>query len=501
MTAPQSPLRIAFDPYGWSRDRDLLVAAAELMGILCLDIHIGSPMPDLSLAREIARFCETRGWEFMLNVENVPIGWDMPPAMIRDAAEGGKCLGVVFDECDHRQINTHWEYDRSIDSHLSGKHYFAETEGMTLAQAYEAVLENASQRSRTYRAAGVPWIVSEHLFPAMMHVLARAGFAVAPKVLKETQSAVMLACAAGAAKQYDTELMVDVDEWWHPQLFGHPMKRYASALRLAYWMGPSVVYSEGGRFYQKGWRGAELTDQGKLLRDFATKYVPKHPRPFTFRDLKPTTVIIHFDDTCFDNRQLVLTEFPCPMYGHVPVTQTNTEWLYVWNLLSHGYVRTDSLTHTWETKLPCQRILFTPLNNVAVYDHLAGERELAHAQFIFLTGILISSQTYQAVMRRVREGATCVTPTRLLPPEAGTVKNGSITVIPDGKGTWVIPAEFYQLHYECWRNGPAEKTLRVALDGCLGPEDEWRYRFGEYEVIARMLDNDPDMLDFSLTRV
>jgi hypothetical protein len=494
-----TPLRIGFDPYDWLNDRESLIEGTNMMGISCLDLHIGSRQPDESLARKAAEFCLKNGWEFLLNVEMAPIGWDMPAQMLQDAAKSGKCLGVVFDECDHRQINAHWEFDRFLGHHVAGKHYFAETEGMSLRQAYEAVLDNATRRNAVHRSAGLP-VISEHLFPAMMHVLARAGFTVSTKVLKETQSVVMLACAVGAAKQYGTDLMIDVDEWWHPQLCGHSMKRYHSALRLAYWMGPSVIYTEGGQLYQKGWHGLELTDQGRHLRDFAAKYVPEHPWPFTFRDLRPTTAIIHFDDTCFDDRQTRLTEFPCALYGHVPADRINTEWLYVWNLLTHGYVRTDSLTHTWETKLPCQRILFAPMNNVVVYDHLAGDRELQDVDFIFFTGIEISPRTYAAVSRRVKEGATCVTPARLLPSEAGPLKASEITIIRDGKGKWVVPADFYQLHYECWRNGPAEEQLRDALEGLLGPEDEWRYRFGDQQVIGRMVDNDPDVLEFGLQK-
>ncbi len=58
-------------------------------------------------------------------------------------------------------------------------------------------------------------------------------------------------------------------------------------------------------------------------------------------------------------------------------------------MLSHGYLRTDSITHNWETKLPIARSLFAPLNNVVVYDHLATDRGLEGVEWIFLTRVAV----------------------------------------------------------------------------------------------------------------
>jgi len=485
-------------------DVETLVRQTELLGVQHVDLHVtghGGAIPDERQLLEAAETCRAKGWTFVLNIEGSPLGWDLTPTMMVGVRETALCQGVLLDECDWQQLNAHWVLPQTENYNYREKHYFVETEGMGLQAAYEAVLAEAMRRNQRYLSAGLPRLASEHLYPVMMHVLARAGFAISPKVLKETWGPVMLAVALGAAKQYGTDLWVDVDECWHPERFGHPMTRYQSGLRLAYWMGASIIHTEGGRLSVPGGRGLELTLQGGNLRQFANVYVPEHPRPYTFRDVRPTTAIIRFDDTCFDIRQRSLGEYPGPMYGHIPVEDTNTEWLHIWNLLSHGYLRTDSISHNWETKLPIARSLFAPLDNVVVYDHLADEEDLRGIDWIFLTGVEIPPTTLAAVQRRVRAGATCVTPARFLPAEVQSRSADMVTLIPDGTGNWVVPKDFYWLHYECWTNGPRDPQLRNALDGLLGPEDRLQYRFGDQQLRARMVEGDPDLLEFALVPV
>jgi hypothetical protein len=482
-------------------DIETLVRETDLLGVQHIDLHVthfGTHKPDEDRILEVAEVCRAKGWTFVLNVEFSSLGWDLSSSTIADVRKTGLCKGVLLDECDWQQINTHWVLPQTDYYQYKEKHYFVETEGLSVQTAYEAILAEATRRNQYYLSAGMPRLASEHLYPVMMHVLARAGFAICPKVLKETWGPVMLAVALGAAKQYDTDMWVDVDEWWHPERFGHPMKRYQSALRLAYWMGASIIHTEGGRLCVPGYRGLERTPHGDNLRQFAKTYVPEHPRPYTFRDVRPTTAIIRFDDTCFDIRQRSLGEYPGPMYGHIPVGDANTEWLYIWNILSHGYLRTDSITHNWETKLPIARSLFAPLNNVVVYDHLADDKDLAGIDWIFITGIEIPEQTFAAVERRVQAGATCVSPMRFLPPAAQAQCQDMVTIIPDGSGKWVVPKDFYWLHYETWTRGCRDPKLRNALDGLLGPEDCLQYTFGEQQLHVRMLDGDPDLLEYGL---
>jgi hypothetical protein len=480
---------------------DEIVRKNELVAVRDMDLHLfrGPKQCAEAQLHEILETCRKRNWTFALNIECLPVTAELPPAMLADVVAGGRCRGVVFDECDWLQINAHWKLVEKWGARGSGNHYFAETAGLSLDAAREAVLDGAARRAKPYLDAGVPCVASEHLFPVMMHTMARAGLTISPKVLKETWSPAMLACALGAARQYGRDLWVCVDEWWHPQLHGHPMSRYRSALLLAYWMGASTIYTEGGDLFALDYGGGlALSEQGRVLKRVAHQYVPEHPRPYTFRDVRPTAAIIRFDDTCFDIRQRSPGEYPGPLFGHIPAEPVNMEWLTIWNLLSHGYARTDSLSHNWETKLPVARSLFMPLNNVVVYDHLVTDELLKGVDWIFLSGHTMPAETFEAIARRVRAGATCLLPTRMLPAAAQSQKWDDVNILPDGAGRWVSPRDWYSLHYEPFANGPCDRALREALEGALGPDDSLHYTFGDSRLIGRMINGDPDNLEFTV---
>jgi len=496
---------------------DILVKENEEVGLTHFDMHTVRGGCEASEEEMLGfiELCRRKKWTFAINVEGRPMGWMAPPRVLAAAKESGRCLGIVFDECDHNQIDIHvkWKSNR-----FDGIHYFAETEGMTLDEAYEAVLQAATQKRRKYDQAGVGPVMSEHLYPAMMHLLARAGFAICPKILKETWGPLMLAAALGAARQYDRDLWVCVDEWWHDQWLGHPMNRYRSALLMAYWIGASGIVTEGGDLFKRHnglaipesvpaspaeyidlyTRNIVLSQQGSIVQKFANDYAPDNPRPYTFRDVRPTAAIIRFDDTCFDTRQRIASESPGPLYGHIPAEEVNAEWLTIWNYLTYGHVRTDCLTHNWETKLPASRSLFLPLNNVVVYDHLVSEELLDGIDWLFLSGHEIPEETLQAVGTRVRAGATCLTPARFLPASARAQKWDDVTIIGDGAGRWVVPRHWYSLHHEPWTNGPADRTLREALEGSRGPEDRMQYVFGDSCLRVKMINGSPDDLEYTV---
>jgi hypothetical protein len=357
------------------------------------------------------------------------------------------------------------------------RHFLAETEGLDLAAAREAVLSSLRKSNQACTAGGKPAAV-EFLFPVMMHTSALAGLTVSPKILKETCGPAMLAVAMGAARQYGVDFWVDVDYWWHNETIGHSAERFRSALLLAYWSGASQVYVEGGaRRSDNHPVGQEIE---AVYQDFLRDYVPDHPRPYSWRDFDPKTAIIRFDDTCFDERQKYLGEYPGPLYGHVPAGPENTEWLSIWSLLSHGFIRTDSVSHQWEARRFGCRTLFVPLDNVAVYDHEVSYETLAGLRLIFLTGTMISDNTMRAVQRCVKEGAMCVLPPRLAPADSGLATVEEVTRVEDGSGQWLVVPEFYRLHYECFCAGPMLSTLREAFEGLIGDGDHLAYDFGEW---------------------
>lgn len=450
------------------------VARAGLFGVDFVDLHFGGQLDLLPAALDA---CEGAGLRYVLNFERAPIGWT-PPAELKERLQGRPWfLGFMLDEADHMQLNAHWPV---VDYYgYEDEHFLAETEGMDLISAQRAVLSALRSRHEACRVGGKAAAV-EFLFPVMMHTAARAGLNVSPKILKETCGPAMLAVAMGAARQYGVDLWVDVDYWWHNEAIGHSAERFRSALLLAYWSGASLIYVEGGARWARGHPVGEAIEAA--YADFIRHYAPAHPRPFTWRDLRPRTAIIRFDDTCFDLRQRYLGEFPGPLYGHVPAEEENAEWLSIWSLLSHGFVRTDSLSHQWEARRFGSRTLFVPLDNVVVYDDEVGYETLEGLRLIFLTGVKLSEATLEVVGRRVREGALCVLPPRLAPAESGLRQVREITRVADGAGAWLVVPEFYRLHYECFCGGPVTAELREALAGLVGDGDHLVYDFGEWEV-------------------
>jgi hypothetical protein len=447
--------------------------AAEFSVQFC-DLHFGGDEASLLPALDA---CDQQGTQYLLNFEKASLNWTPSDALKRQLECRPGFLGFMLDEADHMQINAHWPV---IDYYgYADQHYLAETEGLDLRSARERVLSALCRRNEDLRVAGKP-AASEHLFPVMLHTAAQAGLNISPKILKETCGPIMLAAAMGAVRQYGVQFWIDVDYWWHNETIGHSLERFRSALLLAYWSGADRIYVEGGAAYANHHPlGQEIES---AYQGFLRDYVPAHPRPYTWRDFQPQVAILRFDDTCFDERQRYLGEFPGPLYGHISARPENTEWLNLWSLLSHGFVRPDSASHQWEARRFNSRTLFAPLHNVAVYDHEVRYETLSGLRLIFLTGIAISPGTLAAVQRCVKEGATCVLPPRLAPAGSGLEKICAITTIPDGRGSWLVVPEFYRLHYECFCGGPLDPLLREVLKPLIGDGDHLVYDFGRWQA-------------------
>ena len=445
---------------------------AERFNLDFLDLHFRDDVDSLP---PVLDTCDRRGTRYLLNFEGAPLGWVPSANLKRDLSARPGFLGFMLDEADHMQINAHWPV---IDYYgYDDRHFLAETDGLDLPSARQAVLSSLRRRNQACTVAAKPAAV-EFLFPVMMHTTALAGLNLSPKILKETCGPAMLAVAMGAARQHGVDFWIDVDYWWHNEAIGHSAERFRSALLLAYWSGATHIYVEGGAHWSNDHPVGVAIENAyaKFIQD----YVPAHPRPYTFRDFRPETAIIRFDDTCFDQRQRYLGEYPGPLYGHSPAGPENTEWLNIWSLLSHGFLRTDSVSHQWEARRFDCRTLFVPLHNVAVYDHEVTYDTLAGLRLIFLTGVIISPAALEAVRRCVKEGATCVLPPRLAPPDSGLANAKEITCVEDGPGRWLVVPDFYRLHYECFCAGPVTPILRETLDGLTGDGDHLVYDFGKW---------------------
>ena len=413
----------------------------------------------------------------------------------------GRFQGVVFDELAHARL-LHQEM------HEGGDRLADPTTFTSLADAYEQTLAGFTALREKHDALGAA-SVATHVFPALLHVAARAGFTPCPKIQKELFSPVSLAIGLGAALQYDRALWVDVDLWFWDLVPGHTPEEVESNLKLAYWLGADRVYLEGcgHNLTEAGNQGVpfsivsvindtryQLTAHGEMLKRFCREYLPAHPRPWTFRDIRPEVAIIRFPDG--DWGQRYAHWFPNRLYGsdNLPTTADTSAWLGLWNILTHGktgrdgftYFKvwcatygfgpafTDQIAYSLHTR-PFQAELhpfFAPLKGVVVFDHLVTYDRLKGIPLLCVTGDSLSPETFEAVVRCAREGATVLI-WGPLAERCGLAWNGELQPFPEGEGKIVRVDDFGGFGTYGY------------LQPHLGRPDEISYRFGDQEVILR----------------
>lgn len=452
-----------------AKDKQSFVKVSELEADY-VDLHFEREEELMESIKEAERLA----LKVIINIEGRPLDWE-PSLQLRDYLKNNDTfLGFMLDECDHMQLNAHWPVVEYYG--YGGRHYFADTDGLTLDEAQEAVEKGMKDRVQKLKIDGKD-VAGEYLYPGMMHTAARAGLSASPKILKETYGPVMIAAGLGASLQYGGCFGIDCDAWWHPETVGHTDKRVESSLKLAYWAGADRIYMEGG-FGVCG--HPSETVQPQLLKQFAKEYLSDRTRGYSWRDYRPEVAIIRQDDTCFDIRQKHPGEYPGPLYGHISAKEENTEWLNLLNLLSHGYVRNDSASHNWECRSILARTLFAPFYKLVIFDETVTGTILDSIKLFFLTGPKISPDTMEEVRKKVKEGAACVIPERLAPK----IISEEVAVLDDGDGKWIIVKDFYSLHYETWTSGPCNEILRRELMPLIGDGDTLVYDFGQCIVEA-----------------
>jgi hypothetical protein len=400
--------------------------------------------------------------------------WDITGRTLEIAVQHPEFRGVLYDEAEHGQMrrgnNTNGgSDDRSTDRVHP---YFAATDGMTLEQAYNAVCSSARAVAENYRRAGVT-PMSEHVFPVMFHTFARAGFDPATKFLKEGIDPVFAAIAMGAAREYGREFCVTPDLWGLSGFPGHPPEELRCSLLYAYWIGARRIFVENirGLIERKEENGVvryETTAYGKVYEWFVKEYVPAHPRPYTFLDIRPEVAIVRFDDSCWGQADSWL---PDALYGaaNLKSTPATAAWFQIWSLLTHGQTREGGLSFHNHSYNGLPHDFFCPLRGAVMYDHLAGAKELAGLKLVFLTGVQISPQTMDAVRDFVRKGGLCVTLDSLAPGEM----SGRSGPVADGSGEWLIVKDF------------RGEEVRKAVAPFLGKPDEIRYQVGERRLTVK----------------
>ena len=460
-------------------------------------------------------FAERMGIDFSLSCFVVD-----PPEACLDAAKthGVRFRGLVFDELEHcRLLNPH---EHTVE--LADRATFT-----SLNDAYEKTLAGYRALYERYAARDVP-VVATHVFPALHHVAARAGFIPCPKIQKEFYSTVSLAIGLGAALQYDRDLWVNCDLWYYDHVPGHPPEEFWCNLLLAYWLGADTLYVEGcgHNLTPVGKQGIpfslmtqitpeiyQLTAHGETLRRFIREYLPANPRPYSFREITPGIAIVRFPDSDYGQRfqraaqpEGPMADWHAGLYGtaSLPNTPDTEAWFDLWNLLTHGATGTDGLSYFkpyiaaggYERPVNENQVqslysrpvaatmhrFFVPMNNVVVFDHLVGYERLKDIPLIFVVGVELSDATLDALMRCADEGADIVVRGNLARKYGWEEYREGTIRIPRGRGSIILVDRF------------STSALWQYIWPHMGRPDEIRYTFGGHRVVLkRVTDNDVDV--------
>ncbi len=426
-----------------------------------------------------------------------------PDEVLQAMSELENKPGIMYDEPEHMQNARNGatigpQEHRFTDQGFDAPFFLSEKMVGTLEEASARFTEEAGKIARHHEAYGLQ-LYTEHVFPVMYHNFARAGFVPVSKILKESNSPAYIACALGAAIQYNKPFWLTPDLWNRSTYPGHSVDAYRSALLLAYHMGAEGIYTENMSHDQNRQQKGSLilmneenddyivTEYGEIKKWFREMYIPENPRYYNYRELLPRVAIIRQEDASWGQSDSWLPDwlFGVKEWQSNPVTEA---WLEIWHLLSRGEISPHGLScHNRKVReKPFQ--LFYPLDGVVVFDEYAEKRHLQGVELIFLTGVGVSGETLEAVRSLVRNGAVCVSLPHLVPDKV-LAETGSHGVLADGEGKWVVTESF--LH----------ETVQQHVEAFL-PEDNYiRYRFGDREVEFRPIDGDNNRLSVNFVQV
>ncbi len=452
----------------------------------------------------MARLCDTLGLEFSLACHHR----NPSEASVHTAAGFPRFRGVLIDELEHIRLLFPQFAPIAREDMLADPTRFTD-----LQTAHRETFNGYRQLYDRFRTQGAPQVTATHVWPELLHTAARAGMIPCPKICKEFYSSVSLAIGMGAALQYGRELWVDTDMWYFALVPGHPPEEVWCNLLLAYWLGADLVYLEGSGYnlLPAGRQGTpfalmnqidparyQLTPHGEMLKRFCRTYLPAHPRPWSFRDVRPDMAIIRFEDTDFGQRSWGAEG----LYGTKALQpdRDTSAWLGLWNVLTHGHTGTDGLayfkpsvrhpvasdayhqtvTPSWNTDpASAEHRFFVPLNGAVVFDHQVEYERLQSIPLLFLTGKHVSDNTLSAIRRCVDAGAICVAWGPLVQRHGFTQWTRGVRVWRSGRGRWVLTDDF---------GAPAAVREYRRF---LGRSDTISYRFGARRVtLTRQSDND-----------
>ena len=494
-------------------------AFSALLAEMGADFYLHHVFPSLEGHEQLLQSMERAGIDLCLGNEygNINGPWvegtnryDVPDEAVASAARSGRLIGLLYDEPAHLQIN-------AAQYRKDGWYpHWGATDGLGLEEASRKVVEAARRRVEHVRALlaregvdpeSAP-LVAEHVFPVMFHVHARAGMDPCPKVMKEEFQPLQLGTALGAAKEYGRGLWICADLWgpdagpWFTRISGfpgHSPQEFASALRMAYLMGPTHLFVEnvdalvrftGERF--------ERTAFGEVWEEFVRRWVPENPLTWSHLDARPDIAIVHSDDSNYGQNERLFGD-------RQSGPEKSQSIFHVWHLISHGTIPAhgscmhipgfDFPRHRLRKAVPVEEFplasgcgpelagsmhpLFYPVNNALAFDEHVREEHLEGARLIFLAGSRSTDGAIAAALAQAERGACVVAAEWLLPPSLRKTKRM-------GEGLWLVTQDFLA------------GEVREAVAPYLGDPACWRQCFGGVEICIRPADSSGFTLDFEV---
>ena len=448
---------------------------------------------DLEAALKAAEWASRYGIRLMLNNPICQINadptpgfqtWAYPPELIAQVKQKSNLLGVIYDELIHHQVHP------GLEGHTNPWNALADVSACQSAEeAYGLVEEGLKTLFAHTASTGVP-AMTEQVVPALFHAVARAGGRPGCKVLKEQNTPLTLSLCMSAALQYRTTWFATVDLWegdsgpWYQIMSrnsGHSPLEYLNALKLMALLNPFAAMTESADVLWVGdSAGAELTEFGEAFLKFHRDILPSQRPGFDLASWQPTVAFVHCEDGCyhqdrakraFDEPDPIYPPLPARLLGaaNLPFTPVAQKWLRAWYHLTWGKSSGHSL-HNYFNPLEAavaQRFnvggdehdvlgcpplgkrrdssriethmhsLFTPLNNVAVFDGFVTAEQLRGVELIILCGSYVTPQALEAVRKAVGEGARCLCQKELAPKDLRRAKGQKM-----GSGYWWTVPDF-----------------------------------------------------------
>ncbi|UCD28501.1 MAG: hypothetical protein JSV03_15695, partial [Planctomycetota bacterium] len=294
------PVRFGFDDAGGPAYLETKSWFQDAIGQFSFNLWVMHLKPEPNIRKNIRHFqrmderCGKMGLKWVCNLESANWGksfvdekgrdWFnrrdgrhfelLPPEILEALSKCEHFLGVMYDEPAHMQNARNLIAARG----KPWKPYMYEPSGERLEDAAEGFTRAVKGVSEIYGHYGIR-LYTEQVFPVLFHGFARGGFTTGTKILKESWSPLFIACAMGAAIQYNTELWVTPDLWYMGDYPGHSTEELRSALLIAYHMGADSIYIENLAYdhQDKGLGslilltddGYKVTKHGQVARWFA----------------------------------------------------------------------------------------------------------------------------------------------------------------------------------------------------------------------------------------